>query len=81
MDFNRIKKILACESSDYNLTDSKIYQLVLEFTEDEKLSDTFMLSEFGGYTEGQLNEIKYQQKYRKKRYEGENISHRPGVAF
>jgi len=49
--------------------DVQIYkELLYIFDYDVNQADTFMLSDDGGYTQGQLNEIKYKIENEKQRY-------------
>ena len=41
----------------------RIYREALNILRNETLADDFMLSEYGGYTKGQLNYVKYQLNY------------------
>jgi len=41
----------------------RIYKEALEILGDPKKADEFMLSDFGGFTRGQLNFLKYQLNY------------------
>ncbi len=50
------------------------YNLVLDLCDyDSILADAFMLSDFGGYTRGQLNFIKYKKTY-KKQYDKQKLN-------
>jgi len=49
--------------------DVQIYkELLYIFDNDISQADAFMLSDDGGYTQGQLNEIKYKIENEKQRY-------------
>lgn len=43
----------------------RIYKEVLEIVGDQEKADEFMLSEFGGFTPGELTDIKYRIGYYK----------------
>jgi hypothetical protein len=61
--FERARKIIDFEFKDksYIPGDIRLYKFVmLLFENDAREADAFMTSEFGGYTKGELNSIKYQ---------------------
>lgn len=63
VSFERARKIIDIEFKDksYIPGDVRLYKFVLLlFENDTREADAFMTSEFGGYTRGELNSIKYQ---------------------
>jgi hypothetical protein len=66
--FKRVKKAILgeIEVAKRPFSDQKIYSLVVaEFEGDTSLADTWMLSHFGGYTQGNLNAIKSKIDYQR----------------
>ncbi|MCD4826995.1 MAG: hypothetical protein K8Q99_04380 [Acholeplasmataceae bacterium] len=58
MNFLRVKKVITTEAEIFNISDFRIYSLVLECLDYNKsLADEFMLSDLGGYDEKELERI------------------------
>jgi RNA binding exosome subunit len=63
----RLKNIIKLDHATSD--EKKIYKVVLDFFDgDTAKADEFMTSSDGGYTNGQLNTIKYEIQYKKTRY-------------
>lgn len=76
MDFKRAREILGIEikDRDHYLGDNRIYRFVLFLFENNvSEADKFMTSDYGGYTEGELNSIKYQIQRNKNVYQRQKL--------
>ncbi len=66
------KKVEAEIDVEQKMGDIRIYKFVLEVVDHmQSRADEFMLSIQGGYTEGQLNKIKFYIEHRKRKYSQE----------
>jgi hypothetical protein len=77
-EFPKIKEKLLSEIELYaNVGDTKIYKFLLKeiVQGDVQLADEFMTSKYGGYTPGQLNQIKIQV------FRNQNPAYNPVHAF
>lgn len=63
MDYYLIKQKIYSEINVRSMTDVKLYQFIQTLFKDEQEADIFMLTDgYGGFTLGQLNEIKLRIK-------------------
>ncbi len=69
MNYEQVTNAIITESRQHmrGLSDTEVYNMAIELLNDVDKADSYMTSEFGGYTQGQLNKIKY-DKYRQARY-------------
>ncbi|MBM7454157.1 co-chaperonin GroES (HSP10) [Acholeplasma morum] len=70
MEASTYRKIeISLKAYMVSVGDVRIYKRVLKHAPDVSTADEFMLSKKGGYTESELNRIKYLIEYEKKAYQ------------
>lgn len=63
MVFDKFKKRLYTELNNRyldvkNISDNMLYSIALEIIGNEHITDAFLISEFGGFSQGEINRIK-----------------------
>ena len=75
IDFDTIYHELIKQSSDCYLGSIRLYKRVLEMCNgNHDVTTKFMTSDFGGFTESEVNIIRYQINYSKKKYRKEILT-------
>ncbi|MFA6801356.1 MAG: hypothetical protein WCR19_04545 [Acholeplasmataceae bacterium] len=69
------RQVIVTNSHRKNIGPISTYKQVLDICDfDTQYADLFMISKFGGYTRGELNEIKYNIESNRKIYESKKLA-------